>query len=95
MWEPYKTNILIEPEDKNKVIGNTQTKYLYGKVLAVGSEVGTFKFLWWNIKRKNAIKKGDTLGFTQWGTNKIVMADGKEHYFIADNPEFILGVKNE
>ena len=82
MWRPYKNNILIEPADKNKVIGDTQTKYLYGKVLAVGSEV-------------KDIKAGDTIGFTQWGTNKIVMADGKEHYFIADNSEFILGIKND
>ena len=82
-WQPYKTNILIEPADKNKVIGNTQTKYLYGKVLAVGSEV-------------KDIKVGDTLGYTMWGTNKIVMADGKEHYFLQDNSEFILGIlKND
>jgi co-chaperonin GroES (HSP10) len=78
-WKPYKTNILIEPQDKNKVIGDTQTKYLYGKVLAVGSEV-------------KDIKVGDTLGYTMWGTNKIVMADGKEHYFLQDNSEFILGI---
>ena len=82
-WKPYKTNILFEPEDKNKVIGDTQTKYLYGKVLAVGDEV------------KN-IKTGDIIGITQWGSNKIVMADGKEHYFLQDNPEFILGIlKND
>lgn len=79
MWLPYKTNILIEPEDKNKIIGNTQTKYLYGKVLAVGSEV-------------KDIKVGDTIGYTMWGINKIVMADEKEHYFLQENPEFILGI---
>jgi len=82
-WQPYKTNILIEPEDKGKVIGDTQTKYLYGKVLAVGNEVS------------ERIKVGDILGFTQWGTNKIIMADGKEHYFIQDDSNFILGIKNE
>ena len=79
MWQPYKTNILIEPTSKNKIIGDTSTKYLYGTVLAVGSEV-------------KDIKVGDVLGYTQWGTNKIVMADGKEHYFLQDNSEFILGI---
>lgn len=83
MWQPYRNNILIEPTSKNKIIGDTSTKYLYGKVLAIGSEV-------------KDIKVGDTLGYTMWGTNKIVMADGKEHYFLQDDSQFILGImKND
>lgn len=80
MWKAYKSNIIIQPVEKNKIIGDTSSKYLYGIVLAVGSEVS------------KEIDVGDTLGYTQWGTNKIVMADGKEHYFIQDNADFILGI---
>jgi hypothetical protein len=74
----YKTNIKIQPESKNKIIGDTSRFYLYGKVLEVGSEVN------------KEIQVGDTLEYTQWGTNKVVKADGSENFYIQDNPEFIL-----
>ena len=76
----YKTNIKIQPESKNKIIGDTSKFYLYGKVLEVGSEVS------------KEIKVGDTLEYTQWGVNKVIRADGTEHFYILDNPEFILNV---
>ncbi len=78
IFKPYKNNILIKPKDKEKIIGNTATKYLYGEVLDIGSDV------------KN-ITIGDTIGYTQWGINKIITADNEEHFFVQDNPDFILG----
>lgn len=83
MIHAYKTNILFRPKDKQKIIGDTSSKYLYGEVLDVGDDV-------------KGIKKGDTIYYTQWGTNKVIKADGTEDYYISDNADFILGVeKNE
>jgi hypothetical protein len=82
-YKPYGNNILIAPKSKNKVIGDTSKFYLFGEVLDTGNDV------------KN-IQKGDTIGYTLWGLNKIVEEDGTEHFFVQDNPDFILGViKNE
>lgn len=80
---PYGNNILILPESKNKIIGDTSKYFLYGKVLAVGNDVPKF------------IKEGDTIAYTLWGLNKLEK-DGKEYFFIQDNPDFILAIiKNE
>lgn len=79
-YKPYKNNILIEPESKNKIIGDTSKFYLFGKVLDIGSEV-------------KDIKIGDTIGYTLWGLTEIVEADGTKHFFVQDNSDFILGVK--
>lgn len=76
----YKTNIKIAPQNKNKVIGDTSRFYLFGKVLEVGSEVS------------KEIEVGDTLKYTQWGTNKVINSDGTEDFYISDNPDFILDV---
>lgn len=76
----YKTNIKIQPESKNKIIGDTSKYYLFGKVLEVGSEVS------------KEIEVGDTLKYTQWGTNKVINADGTEDFYISDNDQFILDV---
>lgn len=81
MYKPYKNNILILPASKNKIIGDTSKFYLYGEVLDVGSEV-------------KDIKKGDTIGYTLWGLNEILEEDGTKHYFVQDNPDFILAVKS-
>lgn len=78
-WQPYKTNILIKPEDKKKVIGNTAKYYLYGEVLAVGNEV-------------KDIKVGDRIGYTLWGLKDIEESDGTKYYFVKDDSAFILGV---
>jgi len=80
-WKPYGNNILISPMSKNKIIGDTSKYYLYGKVLDVGEDV-------------KKIKIGDVIGYTQWGINKIVMDDKSEHFFIQDNPDFILGLRS-
>lgn len=80
MFKAYKNNILIKPEEKKKIIGDTSTKYLYGTVLDVGSEVTP------------TIEVGDKLAFTQWGTNKVILEDGTEQFFIQDNSDFILGI---
>ena len=76
----YKTNIEIKPRSKNKIIGDTSKFFLYGEVLAVGSEVS------------KEIEVGDTIHYTQWGTNKVVMEDGSERFYITDDPQFILDV---
>ncbi len=83
IYKPFGNNILIQPASKNKIIGDTAKYYLYGEVLDVGNEV------------KN-IQVGDQIGYTLWGLNKIVEADGTEHFFVQENADFILGVvKNE
>ena len=79
-WKAYKTNIKIEPESKHKIIGDTSKYYLFGKVLDVGSEV-------------KDIKVGDTIGYTLWGLTEIVEADGSKHFFVKDDADFILAVK--
>ena len=78
-FKPFGNNILINPKDKGKIIGETATKYLYGEVLEVGDEV-------------KKIKKGDTIGFTLWGLTELVEDSGVKHYFIQENQDFILGV---
>lgn len=79
-WNAYGNNIEIKPVNKDKVIGDTSKYYLYGEVIAKGDEVSS------------EIEIGDTIGYTQWGTNKIVMADGSEHFFVQDNPDFVLAI---
>ncbi len=81
-FKPYRNNIKIAPESKNKIIGDTSKFYLFGKVLDVGSEV-------------KDIKAGDTVGYTLWGLTELVEADGTKHYFVQDNADFILAVANE
>lgn len=79
---PYGNNIQIEPQSKNKIIGDTSKYYFYGKVIGVGQSV-------------TQIHVGDTIAYTMWGVNKVEK-DGKEEFFIQDNPDFILKVwKNE
>lgn len=81
-WKPFGKNILFSPKSKEKIIGDTSRFFFYGKVLAIGDKVET-------------IKVGDTIGFTQWSLNKIVMADKSEHYFCREDDDFILAIINE
>jgi len=78
-WKPFGKNILFAPQQKDKVIGDTSRYFLYGKVLAVGNAV-------------QGVKVGDTIGFTQWALNKIIMDDKSEHFFCQENDDFILGI---
>lgn len=78
-WKPFGNNILIAPESKNKIIGDTSKYFLYGKVLAVGDKVFS------------GIEVGDTIGYTLWGLNKLEK-DGEEFFFLQDNPDFVLGL---
>ncbi len=80
-FKPYKNNIEIEPQSKNKIIGDTAKFYLYGTVLAVGESVNP------------TIAVGDTIGYTLFGINEIQEASGVKHYFIQDDPDFILGIE--
>lgn len=79
MLQAYKNNILFKPAEKKKIIGDTSTKFLYGEVLSVGTDV-------------KDISKGDEIEFTKWGTWKVAKEDGTENWYIPDDPYFILGV---
>ncbi len=81
-WSPFGKNILFSPQSKDKIIGDTAKYLLYGKVLAVGDKV-------------EKVKVGSTISYTQWALNKIVMADGSEHFFCKEDDEFILAILNE
>lgn len=78
-WKPFGKNILFSPKAKEKIIGDSSRFLLYGTVLAVGNKVET-------------IKVGDTIAYTQWSLNKIVMDDKTEHFFCKEDDDFILGV---
>lgn len=78
-FKAYGRNIIVEPENKKKIIGDTAMYHLFGKVLSVGDSV------------KN-IEVGDVIGFTMWGVNELVEANGKKHFFVQDNEDFILGI---
>ncbi len=80
MWIAYGNNIEIIPESKNKVIGDTSKYYLFGKVASVGQLV-------------KDIEVGDTIGYTLWGLNEILESNGTKHFYIQDNPDFILAIK--
>lgn len=78
---PYRTNILIKPAKKDIVLSDRADapKYwLYGTVLAVGSEV-------------KDIGVGDTVAYDKFGI-KDVDKEGQKYFFIADDPNFVLGV---
>lgn len=78
-FQPFGKNILIQPESKNKIIGNTEKYYLFGKVLAIGDEV-------------KKIRVGQTISYTLWGLKEIEHENGTKSYFISENDDFILGV---
>ena len=78
-YKPFGSNILIKPVSKDKVIGDTAKYYLFGEVIDIGDEV------------KN-IKVGDTIGYTLWGLKEILEADGTKHFFVKEDPAFILGI---
>lgn len=83
-WVAYGNNIEILPVAKNKIIGDTAKYYLFGTVVSKGEKVNA------------SIEIGDIIGYTLWGVNKIEDSNGEEHFFIQDNPDFILGIiKNE
>ena len=78
MIKAYGNNIQIEPVSRNKIIGDTSKYFLYGKVIGVGDLV-------------TKIKVGDTIAYTLWGLNKFEQ-NGKEYFFVADEPQFILAI---
>lgn len=82
MWIPYKTNILVKPSLKNKVIGNNNKYQLFGEVLAVGSEV-------------KDIVVGDTVGFSIWAIKDLEEEALEKNIFLRDDPMFILGIKHK
>ncbi len=79
-FQPYGSNILVKPVSKNKIIGDTSRFFLFGEVLATGELVS------------HLISVGDTICYTQWGMNKIEDEEKNEHFFVQDNPDFVLGI---
>ncbi len=79
-FKPFGKNILIQPESKGKIIGDTAKFLLYGKVLAIGDEV-------------HKVKVGDTIGYVLWGIKELVEKDDTKHYFLEENSDFILGIE--
>ena len=80
-WIPFGNNILVKPALKDKVIGDKAIYRLYGEVLAVGDEV-------------KKVKKGDIIGWTLFGIEEIVEADGSKIHLVQENPDFILAIKS-
>ena len=79
MIQPFGNNLLIKPVEQNTILKSAEGSMCeYGIVTAIGSEV---KYL----------KVGDKIGFTVWGVNKLNIEDEK-HYFISEDPRFILGI---
>jgi len=81
-WKPFGKNILFVPQGKDKIIGDTSKFFLYGKVLDIGDKVEN-------------VKVGNTIAFTQWSLNKVVMADKSEHFFCKEDDDLILAVLDE
>lgn len=78
-WNPFGKNILFTPQSKDKIIGDTSKYFLFGTVVAIGPDV-------------QKVRVGDTIGYTQWALNKIVMPDKTEAFFCKEDDEFILGI---
>lgn len=76
--EPFGDQILVNPIEKKSPFVSEQKLFCeYGTVVAVGQDV-------------KSVKPGDTIGFTVWGLNHLEI-DGKKHYFVQEDPRFILG----
>lgn len=79
MIKPFGDRILVKPEERKQVlISDDGTLNEYGTVLAVGPDV-------------KVIKEGDKIAFSVFGIEKVVIGDDK-HYFIQENPEFLLAI---
>lgn len=78
MIKPFGRRIYVKPEEKKQIF-DTGDKRLaeFGLVYAVGKEV-------------KSIKEGDKIAFNKWGTDSV-MIDEKEHFFILETDDFILG----
>lgn len=76
MIKPFGNQILIKPSENKGVLGD-KSLCKYGEVIDVGDEV------------KN-VKVGQTIGFIEWGMNKLIMGND-EYYFIQEENRFILG----
>lgn len=76
--KPYGDYLLVKPVEKAQVlVSDDGTLSEYGKVIAKGPACS------------EAIKLGDTVGFSVFGVEKLVIDDEK-HYFLRENAEFLL-----
>lgn len=74
---PFGDQILVKPIEKQQVlVSDDGTLSEYGEVIAIGDKCTT-------------IKVGDKVGFSVFGVEKLVI-DEQKHYFIRENPEFLL-----
>ncbi len=74
---PFGNRILIKPVSKAQVLmSETGELSEYGEVVAIGSEVKT-------------IKVGQTVGFSVFGVEKLVIEDEK-YYFLQEDADFLL-----
>lgn len=76
---PFGDRILVKPVEKPQILsGDDGVLSEYGEVVAVGPDV-------------KLIKVGDKVGFSVFGVEKLVIDEAK-HYFIQENPEFLLAI---
>jgi len=76
--KPFGNQILVKPMEKKQLLVSQQKNFCdYGTVIAVGDQV-------------EKIKVDDIIGYTVWGMNSLEI-DGIKHYFVPEDPRFILG----
>lgn len=76
--QPFGRNILVKPAEKKQIlVSDRGTLCEYGEVIAIGEDV-------------DAVKIGDTIGYTVFGINKLEIND-EVHYFVPQTDEFLLG----
>jgi co-chaperonin GroES (HSP10) len=73
--KPYGTNILVSPVEKKAGPIGQSDISMYGDVLDIGADVKSV---------------GDVIIFTKFGFLDVTI-DDKKHYFVPEDPQFILG----
>lgn len=77
--KPFKNRILVKPVSKAQVlVSDDGALSEYGEVLAVGKDV-------------KDIKVGDTVGFSVFGVEKLII-DEEKYYFLQEDADFLLAV---
>jgi co-chaperonin GroES (HSP10) len=81
---PFTNRLLIEPIASDAAIVTTENRFQQmGKVIAVGHRP------WYKFWQPRFFKVGDTVVFNTWGADRAEL-NGKEYWFILENPDFIL-----
>lgn len=75
--QPFQDRILVKPIQKAQIlVSDDGTLSEYGTVEAIGPDVKT-------------IKIGDTVGFSVFGVEKLVI-DEEKYYFLQEDSDFLL-----